>query len=105
MYKREGSTWKAFYQLPGPNLRNKRFAVVENEQQLEEKPASANQITSMRHETTRLVLENHHAWLTEEETVEETHFDPYTDNLFENNEQENPIKNAFEASKNAHEFY
>ena len=53
----------------------------------------------MRHEIIRLVLENHHAWLTEEETVEETHFDQYTGNLFENNEQENPIKNAFEASK------
>ena len=36
----------------------------------------------------------------EKETVKETHFDPYTDNLFEDDEQENPIKNAFEASKN-----
>ena len=61
--------------------------MVENEQHLEEKPPSANQIATMRHENARLVLENHHAWITEEEIVEDTHFDPYTDDIFENSKK------------------
>ena len=44
------------------------------------KTASANQIAIMRHESKRLVLENHHTWTTEEETVEDTHYDLYTNN-------------------------
>merc|ERR1712110_1093574 len=52
----------------------------------------------MCHQSSRLVLENHDAWITEDEIVEETHFDPYTNDLFRGTEQQNPIDNAFKAS-------
>lgn len=52
----------------------------------------------MRHENARLILENQHPWITEEPEVEESYLDPYADELFDNNEENNPIDNAFKAS-------
>ena len=98
VYKKEGFFWKAYRQIPGANTRNRRYEIVEEEQFLPNKPETANQIASMRHESSRLVLENHHAWISEEEVVEDTHFDPYSNDIFRGTEQENPIDNAFKAS-------
>ena len=30
VYKKEGLAWKAYYQIPGPNTRNRRYEIVEN---------------------------------------------------------------------------
>ena len=99
IYKKEGLfAWKGFYRLPGPATRSRRWQVHEHEQFLQQKPPTANRIATMRHENSRLILENQYAWLTEELQAEETHLDPYSNEFFDNDEEHNPINNAFKAS-------
>ena len=98
IYKKEGLAWKGFYRLPGPITRGGRWEVSEQEPFVRQKPQTANQIATMRHENSRLVLENHDAWIVEEPQVEETHLDPYQNAFFAGDEVQNPIDNAFRAS-------
>ena len=79
--------------------RRKCFVRIEDEQLLNNKPATANQIATMRHEHTDLVLEDHYAWIFEEEGEEGPLLNPYKKEFFEGDEQTNPIANAFKASK------
>ena len=87
-----------FYCLPGPPTRGREWEVHKHEQFLQQKPQTANQIATTRHENSKLVLENHDAWIVEEPQVEETHLDPYQNAFFAGDEVQNPIDNAFRAS-------
>ena len=92
IYKRERHSWKVFSKVPGPNLLRKRYIEVTevNPTITWELDHSANQIATMKHEHVGIILEDHHAFISQNDQKESQEIDPYTNNF-------NSLKDAFDA--------